>query len=418
MPEMVIGDLNAQIAALRTGARRFEELYEKYGERTVRRCIDAVLDHGERTAREAVESLPDGTWRAVGHADGTTQEQDDLIRIEIAVTIDGDTFTVDFAGSSDAIDAPLNIPYGMTDSIVKLCFKSITTPSADSNEGQYRPVVVDVPEGNLFNAEYPHPTFTLWPAILAVDVIYEALSGAIPETVAASSGSDLCDIMLYGDHPDTGRGFVEANNEGIGWGASHEHDGPNASMHITETMVRNIPIEVFENKAPIRFDELALREDSGGPGEHRGGLGIRRVYEFTHPTGALSITQKMKTAGWGMEGGSPGSKNVVVLDLNDGWEERIQVLVDNDALYDATDEENRKYVGMFRGTFQPGEVISNRSGGGGGYGDPYDRDPEAVLEDVIDGYVTPEAAREQYGVVVTEDHDLAWDATLRQRRDR
>lgn len=415
IPDKVIGDLNAQIAALRTGRDRLEELYEKYGPDVVETSIEQIISHGERTAREAVAELQDGTWSAVDYADGITAEREDLIRIEAAVTIDGEEFTVDFSGSADQVDAPLNVAYGMTETISKLCFKTVTTPEEDSNEGQYRPLHVEVPEGNLFNAQYPAPTFTLWPAILGIDVIYKALSQAMPEKVPASSGGDLCDIMLYGQNPQTGRQFVEANNEGVGWGATNDHDGANALMHVSETMVRNIPVEVFEAKAPIQFDRLELRQDSGGPGKHRGGLGIRRDYRFTDAVGALSIIQKTKTEGWGLEGGEPGAKNVVVLEpTGDDWAERIEVLVDNDELYDSTGDD-RKYVGMFRGTFQPDEVISNRSGGGGGYGDPYERDPDRVREDVIDGYVSRESAREEYGVAIAEDGEINWDETERLR---
>lgn len=418
IPDKVIGDLNAQIAALRTGEERMKELYKKYGANTVESAIDRIIDHGETSAREAVESLPDGTWTAVDYADGIYREDDDLIRMEAEVTIEEDEFTVDFSGSSDAVDEPLNIPIGTTKSISKLAFKTVTTPAEDSNHGQYEPLNVVAPEGNIYNAQYPSPTFTIWTAIVGINVIFKALAKALPEQVPASSGGDLCDIMLYGEHPDTGRQFVEALNEGVGWGGTADHDGQNALMHVTETMVRNIPIEVFENKAPIEFDRLELREDSGGAGRHRGGLGIRRDYRITHPVGALSIIQKTKTEGWGLKGGKPGAKNVVALFTNeDNWDERIEVLVDNDDLHEKKEGE-AKFAGMFRGTFQPGEVISNRSGGGGGFGNPYRRDPKKVREDVIDGYVSREAAREEYGVVITSNNVIDWDKTEKLRTER
>ncbi len=399
IPDKVLGDLNAQIAAIRTGKRRLRELHEKYGGETVDSCIERIQRHGEQTAREAVRELPDGTWSAVDYADGTTG---DGIRIEVEVTIDGEEFHVDFSGSSDQVDGPLNIPRGMTETVCKLCFKSITTPEEVSNAGQYAPLSVHAPEGNLFNAIYPAPTFTIWTGIVSVDVVFKALAQAMPDRIPASSGGDLNDIMLFGEDPETGRQFVEANNDAVGWGATDEHDGANSVMHITETMVQNIPVEVFENKAPISFDELSLRLDSGGAGEQRGGLGLRRDFRVEHPVGALSIIQKTREPGWGIDGGEPGAKNGVVLDLHDDADDRVQVLVDNTDLYD----DDELWVGMFRGTFESGEIISNRTGGGGGYGDPRDRDPEAVLEDVIDGYVSREAAREKYGVAITDKHEL------------
>lgn len=398
MPDKVTGDLNAQVAAVRTGEQRLQELYEKYGGATVEAAIDKILEHGEETSRSAV---------------GVNRDPDDLIKLCAEVTINGEEFSVDFSGSSPEVDEPLNIPPGMSETIGKLCFKTLTTPDEDSNGGQYAPLSVNAPEDTIFNASYPAPTFTVWTGIVAIDVVYQALAKGMPDRVPASTGGDLADIMLYGENPETGRPFVEANNEGVGWGGGVGHDGANALMHISETMVRNIPVEVFENKAPIRFDELSLRVDSGGPGEHRGGLGIRRDYRMLEPVGALSIIQKTRTENWGLDGGEPGAKNVVALDSDeDDFDERIQVLVDNDDLYN---DKSVKYVGMFRGNFKPGEVISNRTAGGGGYGDPFERDPDAVREDVLDGYVTPEAAREQYGVVVSKDGVVDEAATAKLR---
>jgi len=416
IPEKVIGDLNAQISAINTGNKRLRNLYEKYGQDTIERAIDQIIDHGERSARDAVAELPDGTWTGVNYADGVGRDPDDKIRIEAEVTIDGDEFTVDLSGSADEVPEPLNIPRGMTETICKLCFKTVTTPERDSNEGQYRPLNIVAPEGSVFNAQYPAPTFTVWTSIVGIDVIYQALAKAIPDQVPASSGGEPVAIQIYGEHPDTGRMFVEANNDAVGWGAGVDHDGSNALMHISETMVRNIPIEVFENKAPIRFDRIELRQDSGGAGANRGGLGTRRDFEFTEKSGALSIVQRSRSEGWGLEGGEPGSRTVFALqDLEDDWEDRLTIYVDNDYLHDDIEG---KCAGMMRGEFNPGEIISVRSGGGGGYGDPFDRDPEHVRNDVLAGYVSRSAAREQYGVEITEDGEIDHDATEQLRNGR
>ena len=399
LPDKVIGDLNAQFAALNTGKRRLEELYKKHGPGTVNGAIDEVLAHGERRARSAVQDLPDGTWSAVDYADGTLgsnrgTDKEDLVRLEVEVTINGDEFTVDYSGSTDEVDEPLNIPYGATETISKLCFKTVTTPDEDSNAGQYNPLRTVAPEGNIFHATYPAPTFTIWTAILGIDVLYKALAKAVPDQIPASSGGDLLSIMVYGVNPKTGRQFVEANNEGVGWGATPDHDGANALMHISESMVQNVPVEVYENKAPLEIDQLTLRQDSGGAGEYRGGLGIQRDYTFTHPVGALSIIQKTKTDNWGLEGGKPGARNAVVL-------------------RPGTDRE--EWTGMMRENFDAGEGLSNRSGGGAGRGDPYNRDPEKVRQDVLDEYVSREAARQEYGVVITDNGEIDEEETEQLR---
>jgi N-methylhydantoinase B len=417
LPDRVIGDANAEIAAIRTGEKRVQELYEKYSAETVEACIDRILDHGERTATDAIRELPNGTWSAVDYADGSNRDLDDLIRMSVDVTIDDEEFEVDFSDSDDAVVEPLNLPIGMTQTICKLCFKTITTPEEDSNAGQYRPLTVTAPPGNVFHAEYPSPTFTIWTAILGIDVVYKALAKAMPDVVPASSGGDLNAIMLYGTDEKRGTQFLESNNDGVGWGAMNARDGENALMHMSETRVRNIPIEVFENKAPIRFDHLRLRQDSGGVGEYRGGLGIERKYRAVRPFNALSIIQKTKTEGWGLNGGKPGAKNGILLepDSLEAFDERFEILVDNDDLY--PEEDRGKWVGFFRGEFLEDEAFTNASGGGGGYGEPYDRDPEKVREDVVDGYVSHEAARTEYGVVVDEDGTIDWEATERLRSD-
>lgn len=410
LPDKVIGDLNAQVAALTVGKNRLEELYDKYGPETVESCFEQIFDYGERKARDAVADLPDGTWSAVDYADNDGLS-DEPVRIGIEVTIDGEELTLDFGLSAEETDGPMNIPIGRTQAVAKFCFKTLTTPHEPANEGHFSPLSVVAPAGTIYHATYPSPTFTQWSATLAVEVVYKALSGAIPEKLAASSGGDLCSIMLHGEHPETNRRFVEANNEGVGRGATATHDGANAVMHIAQTNVRNIPVEVYESKAPVEFDRLALRQDSGGAGKYRGGLGIQRDYRFTHPTGAISIIKKTRTEGFGLEGGTPGARNVVVLDggPTDNLEDRTTVYADNDDRYPASP--GKKYVGMMRGQFERGDVISNRSGGGGGYGDPYDRDPTKVREDVLDGYVSREAARGKYGVEVTEDGEIDQQTT-------
>jgi N-methylhydantoinase B len=394
MPEQTIGDVHAQIAAIETGKRRLEELHDKYGTGTVNAAIDRILDHGESSARDALRALPDGTWSAVDYADDDGIS-DDPIRIGVAVTIDGESFTVDFSDSADAVDGPMNVPYGATESMCKLVLKSLTTPESSSNAGQFEPLDVVAPEGSVFNAAYPAPTFTLWTTINAAEAVYEALSEGLPGRVPASSGGDICSMMLVGQDPETGRRYVEGGNEGVGWGATRERDGQNALMHISESTVRNTPIEVIENKAPVRIDELRLRQDSGGAGEHRGGLGVVHTYRFQQSGDALTTVKKTKTEGWGIDGGEPGETNAVV------W-------------FPDTDSPTR--TGTERKQMGPGDAVSYRTGGGGGYGDPSERDPERVREDVLDGYVSRDAAREAYGVVLTDDLDVDRELTSIRRR--
>jgi len=415
-PKKVIGDVNAQIAALKTGKQRLRELHDKYGSVTVNAAINRILRHGRRTTSQEVAALPDGTWSAVDYLDNDGIS-DEPVRMEAEVTIDDEDFIVDFSGSSKQVDGPINLPYGMTETICKLALKTLTTPEDPSNEGQYDPLSVVAPEGNLFHATYPAPTFTIWTGILGVELVYKALAKGMPNLVPASSGGDLCGVVLVAENSETGEMLIESSNEGVGWGATDGHDGANALMHISETRVKNIPIEVFENKIPIQFDELSLRQDSGGSGEYRGGLGVRRDYRFLDDIKAITLIKKTRTSGWGLNDGDAGDRNVVVVQSNgeDDWRDRFDFLVDNDSDYDP--ESNEQYTGMMQGTFKPDEVMSNRSGGGGGYGDPFDRDPELVQQDVLDGYVSRSGAEEDYGVVITDDGTVDWEATELLRED-
>jgi N-methylhydantoinase B len=218
----------------------------------------------------------------------------------------------------------------------------------------------------------------------------------MPERLPAASGGDLGAVMVWGTDPDSGRMFMEGCNEGVGWGATKDQDGEDGLMHISETNVQNTPIEVLEHKAPVRLEQLEIRPDSSGAGRQRGGAGVRRDYRFLERAKALATVKKTKTDNWGIDGGKPGARNAVVL---------------------RPDTDQAERTGTFRDEFEPGEVVSNRTGGGGGYGDPFDRPPEAVREDVVDGYVTRDGAREMYGVVLTDDGSVDHEATA-ERRDQ
>lgn len=425
-PETIMGDLNAQVAALRTGAERVAELFAKYGRETVEAAIRHFLDHGEAQARSALARLPKGTWEAEDWMDndGVT---DDLVRVHVRVTIDEESMTVDFSGSSEQVRGPINLSYGMALSASRIVFKSVTTPNEAANAGQFRPLKVVAPEGNLFNAVYPAPVFTIWAGVVAIDTIYKALAQAIPDLVPASSGGDLGDPGFYGREPYTGRQVWHQTNAGVGWGARRGQDGLNTTHHISMSTVKNIPVEVIESRLPVMVDRAGLRQDSGGPGRWRGGLGSVRDYRFLAPFGALNIVKKTRTPGWGIAGGEAGAMNVGILianterpDWRQHWEQDIIVYASNNHIW-RNDDPSRHYCGMFRGEFGPGDVISYLAGGGGGYGDPFERDPETVRQDVIDGYVSREAARTQYGVVFTEEGEIDATATAaargQERRD-
>ncbi|WP_062356652.1 hydantoinase B/oxoprolinase family protein [Herbidospora yilanensis] len=380
MPGEVLGDLHAQIAALRTGERRFLEILAKFGRPTVEAAVERIIADGEARTRAALAALPQGSWTAVDWVDddGIT---DDPVKMQVTVTIDDGGFTVDFAGSAPATAGPINMPYGATEAICKVVLKSLTSADQPSNEGIVAPLMVKAEPGTLFHAVYPQPTFTLWTGIVAVELILKALAQGMPDRLAASSGGDVPGFMMVGVHPDTGKLFAVSNNDPVGWGATPHHDGMHAATHVSGSTGRTTPIEVLEAKTGMFFERVEIRTDSGGAGRHRGGAGLRRDIRFVTEGEFLSVIKKTRSRPWALDGGHEPEANQVIV-------------------FPGTDREER--VSTRRTAVTPGDRVTLLTAGGGGHGDPRDRDPAAVRDDVAEGYVSPQAARDQYGVDVDD----------------
>ena len=380
MPETIIGDFNAQISAMRVGERRLRQIWEKFGLTTVDAAIDLIIEHGAETAAEAVRAMPDGRWSTYDWLDDDGVSHD-LIRMAVTVTIEGEKFTVDYGDSDDGVPGPVNMPFGSTLSQAKNVFKSLTTPDTPANHGHYRPLRVICPPGNLFHAVYPSATYTLWTAMASFELINKALAQGM-DHIAASSGSDEPGFMAVGTHPDTGEMYSVSNNEGIGWGATPNHDGANALQHLSTTAVRNTSMEVLEHRSPIFHERLELRRDSGGAGRWRGGVGICREVKWLATGEMLSMKKKTKTKPWALRGGHEPETNAMIV-----WPD--------------TDRAHRARMERF--TMQPGDRFRNFSAGGGGWGDPLERPVDLVREDVLDEYVSVEQAEKVYGVKVEAD---------------
>ena len=380
LPVNIMGDFNAQIAALRVGERRLHQIWEKFGLAAVDAAIDRIIEHGAETAAEAVGAMPDGQWSAFDWLDDDGISHD-LIKMAVTVTVEGEKFTVDFGDSDGAVPGPVNMPFGCTLSLAKNVFKSLTTPDTPANHGHYQPLTVLCPPGNLFHAVYPSATYTLWTGMAGFELINKALAQGMDQ-IAACSGSDLPGFMAVGTHPDTGEMYLVSNNEGIGWGATPNHDGSNALQHPSTTAVRNTSIEVLEHNSPLFHERLELRQDSGGAGRWRGGLGVCRQVKFLATGEVLSMKKKTKTKPWALRGGHEPETNAMIV-----WPE--------------TDRAHRARMERF--AMRPGDRFRNLSAGGGGWGDPLDRPIELVRQDVLDEYVSVEQAERAYGVKVGAD---------------
>ena len=380
MPENVLGDLEAQVAATQTGIDRLKQVRRKFGGDVLARAITGILDYGERITRKGLKEIPNGSWTAEDYVDDDGID-DEIIPLRVRVTVTNDRFIVDFSESPGAAVGPVNIPFGLSQTIGKVVLKILTAPNHPSNAGCFRPLEVIAPPGNLFHAVYPAATYTLWPAMVALELVLKALSVAMPDRIPACSGGDVPGFMMYGKEPASGRPYAISNNEPVGWGAAAGHDGANAHNHVSTTMVRNTPIEVMEAKTGMQFGRVELRCDSGGAGKFRGGLGIYRDIRFVWPGHFLSITKKSKTSPWSLEGGHRPQPN---------------------AFHVFPDTARNAKVGTYRTAVSPGEHILSVSAGGGGHGNPGLRDPGLVLNDVLDGYVSVEVAEEIYKVVIKD----------------
>jgi N-methylhydantoinase B len=382
MPERTIGDIQAQASACITGVRRTGEIAEKYGVDTLLAAMQAINDHGERLARLALAKLPKGTWTAYDFVDNDGVDLDRPIKMNVTVTITDDEMVIDWTGSEKDVRGPINMPVGGTAALSSLIFKALTTPDTPVVAGNFRPMRLVTEPGSLMHAVPPMPTFTLWTGLLAGEVILKALAQGMPDKVPACSGGDVCSMMGLGVNPRTGENWLEATNEAVGFGAHAGGDGEDGIMHLSEPGCRNNPVEVLETKAPMFIEWYGYRPDTGGAGRHRGGVGVGRAYRFLAPSTGICLVYKTDSKPWAIGEGHVGQNNHIV--INPGTENEV----------------------IKRGSYNhldAGEVLVNNTGGGGGYGHPFDREPERVAKDVRNGFVSVESAARDYGVSVDPD---------------
>lgn len=394
MPKHTIGDIQAQVSAVVTGVRRTQELADKYGVDTLTKAMDTINKHGEKLALLALKKLPKGTWSAIDYVDDDGINKDDLVKLKCTVTVTDEEMVVDWTGSAENVEGPINLPPGQTQALSSLIFKSLTTPDSPVVAGNFAPLRVITVPGSVMHAVSPMPTFTLWTGLLAGEVILKALAQGMPELVPACSGGDVCSMMGLGINPRNGEPWQEATNEAVGFGGTAFHDGEDGIMHLSEPGCRNNPVEVLETKSSMIIDSYGYRPDTGGAGKFRGGVGVSRVYRFTAPSTGICLVYKTKTEPWPIDGGDPGKPNKIV--LNPGTPEEV-------------------VQGGSYNKLEAGEVLVNATGGGGGYGNPLDRDPAAVAYDVRNGFVSVEAAQDDYFVAVADDFTVDESATAALR---
>jgi N-methylhydantoinase B len=382
-PEASLGDLRAQLAACRIGAQRIEELVNRYGLEQVNLAVERVFHDSEERCRRVIEKISDGEYEAQSFIDHDFLDRGEHVMIRARVTVSGSDMVIDLTGCSRQRRSAIN---SRTRAAAYIAYKGITTPLEPLNEGSFGALQVEIDEGNFMMATFPAPMAS-WSLALptVVDTILAALAPAMPDHVPAAHYATLgAGMVFFGTDPRTKKRFVSQTIEGGGWGGRPRSEGESGCVSVCQGDVRNAPIENLELKYPVRVECRRLREDSGGAGRHRGGLGmVTEIRNLTDGTWSLSFPGREGNPPWGLWGGRAGLPGRYELRTVAGgpWEHF---------------EDGRRFV--------PADAVARAlTGGGGGWGDPFDRPAEAVAEDILEGLVTPEAAQTQYGVVVDRD---------------
>ena len=384
LPERAMGDLRAQLTAIVTGERRFLELIRRYGRDAVLDGIAAIMDQSEVAARARALAIPDGVYEAESFMDDDGVDIAQPVPIRVRVIVEGDRVTVDLSDVSEQVKGFYNSGVTTGFACSQVAFKCLTSPTDyPINDGSFRNLEVVVPMGRIVSAEKPAPMrwWMTFPMTI-VDTVFKALASAIPERIVAGHHADLIIGMLNGVNPDTSEFYIAfIGPTGGGWGAKQAEDGNSATICMNDGDTHNSPVEQLEAKYPLLFEAHALRPDSCGAGRQRGGLGIENVVQARAPLTVNTQIDRMHCAPWGLAGGLDAMGNSVTLRRDSAWRE---------------DYPNAKVLTARLG---PGDAFALRSGGGGGFGPPLERPIEAVAHDVRQGYVTPEAAFRDYGVV-------------------
>ena len=386
------GDFRAQIAANATGVRRGQALVARHGRDTIVTTMRELLDYTERRTRAEIAELPRGVFEAEGSVD-TDGYTDEPVRLRARIEITADGVAFDLAGCDPQRRAPVNSTYAQTFSACAYALKCLVDPDLPVNDGFYRVINLDAPEGSVTNCTWPSPVVGGWETqTRLVDVIFRALLPALPAALPAGTKAMMCHAGFGGVDPVTNEYTCFLETFGGGYGGRQLSDGPDAvQTHGQNT--ENAPVEETELNYPVRVTRLSLVDDSDGPGRFRGGLGLRKDFLFERPTTFTVLADRTAHGPWGVFGGHEGRPAEYVL-IRAGEERRLPAK--------ATVE------------LEAGDVVSYRTCGGGGYGPPEERDPARVLRDVLEDKVSTERARDFYRVVVAgRELDEAATAELR-----
>ena len=394
-PEEVTGDIRSQVAANYVCSQKIMEMMEDVGLDTLDDLADQIMGVTEKSMRDAISEIPDGIYPYEGIVEGPGGRED--IHIKVAVEVKGSDVIVDLDGSSPEVDWGGNVVYNFTYAYVFMAIKSAFNPDIPNNEGCVRPITMKAPEGTVVNCRFPVAVAArLQVGHFMTEVVYRALASAAPNKILASSGGTPAWMQVFYGKRHDGNKFYSVLIRGGGMGANYRQDGHYCAIFPANGA--NTPCEIFESDSPLIMEQRGLICDSAGPGKMKGGLGRQVVFRVpddeyapSSPTAIGIQGGRFRYAADGLLGGKPGAKSEFLIN---------GISKDPGTLNFAN----------------PGDVIIFHNPGGGGYGDPLERDPEMVESDVINEYVSLEKAREDYGVVIDpKTVKLDLEATQRLR---
>lgn len=395
VPDTVAGDLEAQLAACRIADRGMAELAHRYGVAELERAFDALLDYSERGARAAIGALPDGCYRFTDHLDDDGINPGQPVRVNLALTVAGDTVTADFEGSSPQVAGAINATFSFTKSAVYFAIRSIVREDVPNNSGFFRPIIVKAPMGTVLNPRLPAACAARGvTGFRVIDTMFGALAQIVPDRVRAAGEGGTTSYSLASS--DAG-GRLNLFREAVmgAWGAGARWDGVDGVANPAAN-ISNAPVELVEHQAPVLIERYGLAEDTGGAGTMRGGLAVERQFRILAERASLQLrSDRRYHPPYGIAGGNPGAPSSTEVSTDAGWEQLPT-----------------KFIKVLK----RGQSVRHVTAGGGGYGDPKMRDPQAVLADVRDGKVSLKAAMDIYGVkIVSRPWRIDDDETARLR---
>jgi N-methylhydantoinase B/oxoprolinase/acetone carboxylase alpha subunit len=401
------GDLHAMLGSLRVGERRLRALFAERGVAPLHEAFARIQDFAEAFIRERIAELPDGVYYGEDSFDddGIT---DRPYLVRLAVIVEGDELVFDYSRSDEQAIGPINAPYVVTLSASLNGLLYILGRNIPVNAGLLRAIRVVAPAGTICCVKLPGACVggqtEYQPRIMEM-VMGAILGQLLPERAAGASGNTSLNFLFGGTDPRTGDYFAHYHFEANGWGGRATSDG-NSAQIVPHANCRNTPVEIFETRWPWVHERYGLDDDTAGAGRHRGGLGIERILEVDRGTITVStLADRAKRAPWGLFGGQEGSMTRV--ELQRPGQDGFRTFQDQFGLASPSKFANVR--------LQPGDRVRLVSPSGGGYGDPLERDPALVAEDVLEGFVTRETARAVYGVVIAEDGTVDGPATLAAR---